>query len=139
MNRIQLYIGIAVLLFLVGLGWFFYRRGKKQVTLQYGPGELPGNPGRGSQLGASNEEIKKIANDLYADMNGFNVFGHDYEPYQEANMLSDNDLIALYNTFNASYNDENEGTLTHWISSERYSDTTLPSLLIARLKKLNML
>lgn len=128
-----------ILLLLVGLGWFFYRRGKKQVTLQYLPGELPGNPTSGNVVGASNDEIKEIAQELYNDMAGFNVFGHNYEPYRRAVGLSNTDLLKLYNTFNTMYQKESNETLTSWISSERYTNTDLPSAIISRLTKLNAL
>lgn len=141
MYKMQLIIAGIVLAALIALGIFFYRRGKKQVTLQYGPGELPGNPGSGAAIGASNDDIKKIANDLYADMKGFAWMGHDYEPYADALRLNDTDLIKLYNTFNTLYQNDtsDHDTLTRWIAKERYADTTLPDLLISKLKKLNCL
>lgn len=138
-TRLQIIIASLVLLFLVGLAWFFYKRGKKQVTLQYLPGELPGNPSSGNVIGASNDEIKSIAIALYQDMNGFNAFGHNYEPYQRAVQLSNNDLLKLYNTFNTMYQGQSGETLTQWISNERYTSVDLPSAIISRLSKLNAL
>ena len=139
LNKKQIIIVGAVLLFLVVLAYIFYKRGKKQVTLQSAPGELPGNPSSGNVTGASNDEIKRIANNLYADMNGFNGLGHDYEPYRNALLLNDPDLVKLYNAFNTMYQSKSGQTLTQWILSERYYYPGDPSLLVQRLKKLNSL
>jgi hypothetical protein len=139
-SKTQIYIIGGILLFLFALGYFFYRKGKSQVTLQYGPGELPGNPSSGTQLGASNEEIKKIAGDLYNDMEGLNILGHSLGPYKAAILLNDNDIIKLYNTFNAQYQKSSGQTLTQWIESEAFSSTfEAPAYTLHdRLRKLNL-
>ncbi len=134
-----IYISIGVLLFLVVLAIVFYKKGKNNVTLQSLPGELPGNPSSGNITGASNDEIKNIANQLYEDMSGFNGAGHNYEPYERAALLNDTDLIKLYNTFNTLYQKDSGETLTEWISNERYFNPGTPGLIISRLKKLNSL
>ena len=136
-NVTAIIIGAVVLILLIALSVYFYKRGKSQVTLQSLPGELPGNAGSGNVTGASNDEIKNIANELYGDMKGFNFLGHNYEPYNRAVLLGDGDLIKLYNTFNALFQKESEQTLTQWISSEQYADGTQPYNIIQRLKKLN--
>lgn len=138
LNLTYVIIGIVVLILLIAMGWYFYRQGKKQVTLQSLPGELPGNPQSGNVLGASNDEIKRIANDLYDDMKGFNIWGHKQAPYDQANLLNDQDIIKLYNTFNAMYQKESGETLTSWLSNENGLGVS-GSLLINRLKKLNAL
>jgi hypothetical protein len=139
LNKKYLYIAIGVLLLLVLLGWYFYRQGKKTVTLQSAPGELPGNPTSGNVVGASNDEIKRIANGLYGDMKGLNLNGHMYDPYNAAVLLNDADLIKLYNTFNTLYQQDSGETLTSWISNEYYAYPDVPGTLFARLKKLNAL
>lgn len=133
----QIIIAFVVFLFLAVLAFIFYRKGKKTVTLQSLPGELPGNVSSGNQTGASNDEIKNIANALYSDMNGFNASGHDYTPYKQASLLNDSDLVKLYNTFNTLYQKQSSQTLTQWLSSEYYYSGALPILLYDRLKKLN--
>lgn len=139
LNKKQIIIVGAVLLFLVILAYIFYKRGKAQVTLQSAPGELPGSPSSGNITGASNDEIKRIANNLYADMNGFNGLGHTYEPYNQALLLNDADLVKLYNAFNTMYQSKSGQTLTQWILSERYLQPNSPGILVERLKKLNSL
>jgi hypothetical protein len=136
LNLTYVIIGIVVLILLIALGWYFYRQGKKQVTLQSLPGELPGNPGSGNMIGASNDEIKNIANALFDDMDGFNLWGHKQAPFDQANLLNDSDLIKLYNTFNTLYQKDSSETLTSWLMNENGLGTS-GALLIARLKKLN--
>ena len=139
MKKKQIIIVIIVAVVLIaGATWFYYK-GKSKVTLQYLPGELPGNPGSGNANGASNDEIKSIANDLYTDMNGFNLMGHSYSPYYAANKLNDSDIVKLYNTFNTLYQKESAATLTQWLNSESFYDGTAPYLLTQRLLKLNSL
>lgn len=136
LNVTAVIIGIVVLILLIALGWYFYRQGKKQVTLQSLPGELPGNPGSGNMIGASNDEIKNIASALYDDMEGFNLWGHKQAPFDQANLLNDADIIKLYNTFNALYQKESGETLTSWLNNENGLGVS-GALLINRLKKLN--
>lgn len=136
-NITTIVIIIVVLLFLIALGWYFYKRGKNQVTLQYLPGELPGNPQSGTQIGASNDEIKTIAAELYNDMKGPNFLGHNYDPYNRANLLNDSDLIKLYNAFNAMYQKQYGQTLTQFIESDWFLENSPPHILYKRLKKLN--
>ena len=138
-NITTIIIIIVVLVLLIALGWYFYRRGKKQVTLQYLPGELPGNPSSGNVSGSSNDEIKRIASDLYDDMNGPNFFGHKPEPYNAANLLNDADLIKLYNAFNAMYQKDSGETLTQWIKNDWYMENGPAYTLYKRLIKLNCL
>jgi len=137
LNLTTVIISIVVLVLLIALGWYFYRQGKKQVTLQSLPGELPGNPQSGNFTGASNDEIKAIANDMYNDMKGFNGLGHNMAPYDRAVLLNDADIVKLYNTFNAMYQKDSGETLTEWISSEQFYNGTNPYNIIQRLKKLN--
>jgi hypothetical protein len=123
---------------LTALGYYFYRQGKKTVTLQALPNDLPGNPGSVS-AGASNNEIKLIAQQLYDDMDGYNFAGHNYDPYNRAITLSDTDLVKLYNTFNSLYQADSKETLKQWIESESYYSNDLPDALLARFAKLNLM
>lgn len=136
LNKNIVIIVIVAVLLLGAIGFYFYKQGKKTVSIQYGAGELPGS--QGSQLGASNEEIKKIANALFDDMDGFNWNGHDMEPYKAALLLSDNDIIKLYNAFNIMYQVQSGQTLTGWIENEKFYNNEVTDTLTARLKKLNL-
>lgn len=140
MSKKNIYIIIAVLVVVVAIAIFFYRKGKKTVTIQTLPNDLPGEPsGSGSAVGTSNNEIKLIANALYEDMSGFNYSGHDYEPYNRAIVLSDTDLVRLYNTFNTLYQTESKETLKQWILNENYYYSDVPNSLLARFAKLNLI
>lgn len=139
LNITTIVIIITVLLLLIILLWYFYKQGKKQVTLQYLPGELPGNASSGNTTGASNDEIKNLANALYTEMDGWNLmFGHNLGPYNQANLLNDSDIVKLYNTFNALYQKESGETLTQWLKNEQMLGQP-GATLIARLQKLNCL
>lgn len=141
-SKKTIYIIIAVLIFLIALGYFYYRKGKNTVTLQALPGELPGTSSSGNITGASNDEIKGIANGLHEEMDGLNLFGHDMDIYNRALLLNDADIVKVYNTFNTLYQQKSGGdTLTAWLESELFSSTFESAAinLIGRLKKLNCL
>lgn len=138
-SKKQIIIIVSVITLLAVMAFYFYKKGKNTVTLQSLPGELPGNNGSGNVLGASNDEIKRTANLLYQDMNGFNIWGHDYAGINAASVLNDNDLIKLYNTFNTTYQKESGETLTKWMDGEFWSYPDIPANIVLRLKKLNCL
>ncbi len=136
-QRKHIYIAIAVLVVLVALGIYFYRQGKKTVTIQDLPEDLPGNPGSVNS-GSTNDEIKIVSSGLYNDMKGFNYAGHNYEPYNKAATFSDTDLVKLYNTFNTLYQPDSGETLKQWIENENYYYADVPNMLLARFAKLNL-
>jgi hypothetical protein len=130
---------IAAIILIAAISYYFYLQGKKGITIQYNPGELPGDPGSGTQYGASNNDIKSLAQSLYDDMKGLNYFGHDMAPYQKALTYGDGDLIKLYNTFNSNYQKESGQTLAAWIDSEKYYNNEVTDTLLNRFAKLNLI
>lgn len=136
-TKTHIWIAVIVLIMLVGLGYFFYRKGKKTVTIQSLPNDLPGGP-TGGIAGASNNEIKLVANALYDDMKGYNYSGHNYAPYSQAIAFSDTDIVKLYNAFNTLYQTESGETLKQWIEGESYYYSDIPQSLLARFAKLNL-
>lgn len=136
----HIYIAIAVLALLIAIGFYFYRQGKKKTAVQYAPEDLPGNPGS-QNVGASNDEIKAVANGLYLEMKGLNVFGHNMDFYKRALIYSDTDIVKLYNTFNTLFQSDSGQTLTAWLENELFSSTfeSQAITLMERLKKLNCL
>ena len=130
-------ISTIVLVLLVVLAYFFYKKGKKSITTQYLPGDLPGNPSSGSDTGASNSEIKALANELFNDIDGFNGLGHNNDVYNRVILLSDTDLVKLYNTFNTLYQQRLEETMTVAIDNEKFWENDIPDRIIERLRKLN--
>lgn len=138
-----IYLAIAIIIVLIVLFSYFYQKGKSQTPLQYLPGELPGNPGSGNIGGASNDEIKNLSQALYTDMKGLNIFGHNFEPYRNALLLNDTDLIKLYNSFNASYFQQSGETFVQWLTNEEFGsfatpESNVPKILLTRLNKLNL-
>jgi hypothetical protein len=132
-------VGLIVLVLFIGVAIYYYKKGKKTVSIQEIPSDLPGNPGSGSgTTGASNAEIKLVAQQLYSDMKGWNWAGHNYEPYTRALVFSDSDIVKLYNTFNTLYQTESGETLVQFMDNEAYADSDVPDALLQRFAKLNL-
>jgi len=113
-------IGAGIVVIIAGIGYYFYRQGKKQTTqAQLPPNDNPTGPNN-TPSGASTAELSLIASNLYNEMQGFNFGGHDPAPYQAAVNLSDYDFVKMYNIFNAKYQAESSQTLTQFFDSETY-------------------
>lgn len=143
MSKTKLYIIAGAVVLIVALMVFFYFRGKKKgesgITIQYDPGQLPGNPQSGSTQGASNDDIKLLATQLFQDMDGFNFLGHDMTPYQKALTYNDSDLVKLYNAFNAKYQQDSGQTLAQWLDNESFYNNEVTDALLQRFSKLNLI
>lgn len=128
---------VVILIFLVLFGWYFYRQGKKTTSIQMLPNDLAGTPSGTGQIGASNDEIKTTATAIYNDIDGFNLTGHDNEPYERSVLYSNTDVVKLYNAFNTMYQNELKETLTQALIGEKFWENKTPDTLILRLQKLN--
>jgi hypothetical protein len=130
-------IGFAIILVLViAVAIFYYRKGKKE-TKNTNPNLLP-DGSTGGTTGASNDEIKNLANEMFKDMNGWNILnGWNTSIYSRALLLNDADIIKLYNTFNAYYQSKYDQSLTEFIYSEQFKPSVMV-LLEQRLRKLNL-
>jgi len=140
-NKTYLFIALGVLIFLVVFGYIFYRKGKKTVSIQDLPQDLPGNTGTNNNpSGASNTELKMLVDDLYKDMDGANILTRDIAAYQKLLTLSDTDTVKVYNTFNTLYQVESGETLTSWISNETgfTGFTVLRDAILSKFTKLNL-
>lgn len=142
-NTKTILIVLAVLVVLiVGVAFYYYRKGKKQVTIQAPPLDNP-TGGNGSQqnnpYGVSDSQILAIAGSLHKDMEGFNWNGHDIEPFQNLNALSDSDFVRVYNVFNSKYQAESEETLKQWIESETFVFDDVIDSILSRMARLNLL
>ena len=141
-NKTYLFIALGVLLFLVVFGYIFYRKGKKTVSIQDVPQDLPGSTNAGNNAsGASNTELKMLVNDLYKDMNGVNIITRNIEAYQKLLTLSDTDTVKVYNAFNTLYQIESKETLKSWISNETgfTGFTVLRDAILSKFTKLNLI
>jgi hypothetical protein len=113
-KQLLIIAGVVLVIFIV-IGVWFYRKGKRKVTIQPPPLDDPGSGTVAS--GVSNAEILSISGALHKDMDGFNYAGHDVEPYQRLNALSDTDFVKVYNVFNAAYQPDSGETLKQWIET----------------------
>ena len=80
--------------------------------------------------------IKRIADGLYNDMKGLNVFKRNYDIYVEYNNANDKIFIGVANYFAQTYG--NGESLAQWMKDEAYSWTSyqtdgLADAIIARL------
>ena len=80
--------------------------------------------------------IKRIADGLYNDMKGLNVFKRNYDIYVEYNNANDKIFVGVANYFAQTYG--NGESLAQWIKDEAYSWTSyqtdgLADAIIARL------
>jgi hypothetical protein len=130
-------IGSIIVVVLVCLFWYVYRRGKRQTTLQ-DPGKLPGDNTGTVNTGSSNDDLKLLVQAIHDDMDGLNWAGHDITAYQRALQLSDTDLIKLYNAFNSLYQQDSGQTLVEWITNEKYFNHEVTDALLAKMAKLNL-
>lgn len=136
-----IYAGAGILV-IAGIGYYFYRQGKKQTTqAQLPPNDNPKEPETNTPSGASTAELTAIAAGLYGDMKGFNITGHNPAPYQSAVALSDYDFVKMYNIFNAKYQALEGETLTQMFDGETYIflGDTGGSVYMAFKNKLNKL
>lgn len=80
--------------------------------------------------------IKRIADGLYNDMKGLNVFKRNYDIYVEYNNTNDKIFVGIANYFAQTYG--NGESLAQWMKDEAYSWTSyqtdgLADAIIARL------
>lgn len=81
---------------------------------------LPAETDWGKALSDSESStIKKIADALYEDMNGLNIFNRNHAIYVEYNNTSDRIFVGVANYFAQVYGDGE--TLAEWIKGEGYS------------------
>lgn len=141
-TKVHMWIAISVIVVLIVFSVYFYRKGKKQTSIQALPGDLPGsNQANNNPAGISNAEILQLTTDLYNDMQGVNFWGHDNTLFQKLLTLSDTDFVKVYNTFNTSYQSTSGETLTQWIANETNvtgNFMILKEAILDRCAKLNL-
>lgn len=143
-NKMTLiYIGIALVVLII-VGVYFYRRGKKTVTIQQVPIDNPTQDNGGSTnnnpAGESQAAITELANRLYNEMNGTN-FWRDSAPYNDLLLLSDTDFVKVYNTFNTLHQAESAATLKAWLVDEYGIGefATFKEQILTRMGRLNLI
>ena len=109
-------VGVSVLagtLFVIGLVWWLVRtlKGRNYTT-------LPKQTDWGATLSdVESDTIVRIAEALYDDMKGLNVFSRNSDVYYELNSASDRVLVGVSNYFSDRYG----GSLYEWLDGEAFS------------------
>jgi len=136
----QILIVIAIVfILLISIGVWFYLKGKKTVTIQKPPLDNPDPNNPNNPYSVSSGEITSIVSALHEDMDGFNYYGHNSEPYEKLNSLSDTDFVNTYNTFNTMYQVASGQTLKQWIESESYAFDDVTTSILDRMGRLNLI
>lgn len=128
-------LAVVVLLIAIGIAVWFYFQGKKKGSEQTNLNLSSPLDSQGNAPGASDAEIRQLAQQLHDDMEGLNVFGHDETVWNNFMALNDADIIKLNNRFNSEYQAESEESFVEWVSNE---SGDLPEQAMVRLKKLNL-
>jgi len=138
---------IIALIILAIVAIYFYRKGKKQVTISDIPTDNPqtttGNGGvnmSGQQLSVN--EIVSLADQIHEDVNC--VFcTRNTALYQRVASLSDTDLVRIYNAYNSKYQSKDGETMLEALKKEltaMFSSSAIPNMqsIINRLIKYNV-
>jgi hypothetical protein len=133
---------IAVALFLLGF-LLVYLWGRKSGTVKpiTLPNDTPGNQALSPQEA---EYVRKLANDLYSDMDGINFLKRDHKLYEDFLNTSDRIFVAIYNDFNYLYYAKSKQTLRQWIEGEQFwwqdvfKGNQIKNLLIRKFNRLNL-
>lgn len=138
--------GILVVLTIAAFIYFYNAgksKGKQQGSVNIS--NTPTDPGTGNTASASTPEINTIATQLYQDMKGLNLSGHDNDLWSRWMILSDTDFIRVSNRFNEEYQTESGQTLKEWIEDEGgwgygagSTWSQLKDTVLARMGKLNI-
>lgn len=126
MNAAQFFakykIAIIALVILVIVAIYFYRKGKKTTTIADLPNDVPtggtGNGGvilSGSQTSAN--EIALMAEQVHEDINCVFCL-RNTALYERISVLSDTDLIKLYNVYNSKFQAQDGETLLQALDNE---------------------
>lgn len=138
LNPKQLLIIFAIVVVLmVIVGVWFYVKGKRKTTIAPPPQDNP-DGSTNNVYGVSSAEIAVISDQLYQDMDGFNLTGHDSAPYEKLSALSDTDFVKVYNAFNTKYQKEG-GTLKEWIEDESYAFDDVVEAILTRMGRLGLI
>ena len=140
-----LIILVVVLLIFVIIGVWFYRKGKKQTTIAPYVNDNPTTNNTGSSssnnpAGVSSSQISMIAQALFNEMDGFNVW-RDTKPFTDLLILSDTDFVKVYNKFNTDHQAKGDGTLKQWIEDESGVGefATIKEAILERMARLNLI
>ena len=78
-------------------------------------------------------DVVRIADAMYSDMSGWNIWGHNKSIYQEYSMTTDKVFVGVANYFAEKYGDGEN--LAQWIKDEAFAFSSLTDSIISRLQK----
>lgn len=137
-NRV--YIAVAIVFIIVAI--VFYRKGKKTTTIADLPKDNPntgttGNGGvqlSGNQI--SENDVAGYREKLHSDI--YDIFAlRNNQLYAELVLLSDTDLVRIYNAYNSKYQAKEGETLLQALKNE-YLLGVNGNNVIKRLEKYNL-
>ncbi len=142
-KNILIISAIALLLLLLSW-WYFYKKGKAKTVIAPVVKDQPGSSDpNNNPEGASTTEIKQISENLYNEMKGSNITGHDPHPYEALLALSDTDFENVYNQFNSDYQSSSGETMIQWINDQWSGWMTdfdgLKKAILAKAADLNLI
>lgn len=115
---ITISIIVVILIALIITLYFVGRKQGKKAATEGNKGKLPQETDWGNTLtDVEGAEIKRIAEALYADMKGVNMFTRNSSIYYEYNRSSDRVFVGVANYFADQYGE----SLAKWMDDESYS------------------
>lgn len=78
-------------------------------------------------------QVIRLTDELYEDMKGWNIWGHNESVYTEYSKTTDRVFVAVANHFGEKYG--NGESLAQWMKDEAYAFNSLTDAIISRLAK----
>ncbi len=130
-NNKNLVIGGAVLLLIVVLVIVIVVIARKKKIEKV---PLPQETDWGRTLTDVEEaQVIRLTDELYEDMKGWNIWGHNESVYTEYSKTTDRVFVAVANHFGEKYG--NGESLAQWMKDEAYAFNSLTDAIISRLAK----
>lgn len=114
-QRLILIIGsilfVSLLAFLL---WYSARQsGKRKGAINLSSPLAPDT----SAPAVSEAEVRQIAQNIYKEVSGGTIY-HSVDLWKKFLVLSDSDIVRVYNEYDTEYQKESGETLTQWIDGE---------------------
>ena len=140
-KKILVIAGISATVIAIVAIWA-YLDGKATTTIAALPYDTDVN-GNVTNAPSDPALLSQLATEMHNDMSGVSWFtDHDEDYYNQALALSDTDFVALYNTYNTKYQQQDSKTLTAMITSCWSTPltqwATTKSAMLTKLGNLNL-
>ena len=152
MNQLVAFIiknkkAVAIVLIIIVIAVIFYRKGKNKTTIADLPKDEPSNGETGNggvNLSGSQVSVNQLAlyaSLLYDDITCF-FCSRNGKLYADLALLSDTDLVKLYNVYNTMYQSKLKETMLQSLQNEVtdvfFSAQQNMASIIKRLQKYNL-